>query len=172
MKNNKWKRIKETTEKSFDFMNKSELQSSFEDILNETIDQWKENDDKDSLDMAEQGEAWKDDYINDPEWGLVASTMRDMKKYVHRSDTGMSGNFADIRLDWEREHEDVSLDEVVEMIDNGEINDITNEFRSWSVDWYFRAFGTYNLKYNWGEFISNEVAEMDYERERDSEVDE
>ena len=84
----------------------------------------------------------------------------------------MSGNFADIRLDWEREHEDVSLDEVVEMIDNGEINDITNEFRSWSVDWYFRAFGTYNLKYNWGEFISNEVAEMDYERERDSEVDE
>ena len=29
MKNNKWRRIKETTEKSFDFMNKSELQSSF-----------------------------------------------------------------------------------------------------------------------------------------------
>ena len=105
--------------------------------------------------MAEQGEAWIDDYINDPEWGLVASTMRDMEKYVHRSDTGMSGNFADIRLDWERDHEDVSLDEVVEMIDNGEVNDITNEFRSWSIDWYFRAFGTYNLKYNWGEFISN-----------------
>jgi hypothetical protein len=81
----------------------------------------------------------------------------------------MSGNFKDIKYDWEGFHNELphgcTLREVVEMIDAGEENEVTKEFKDWTVDWYFEAFGTYNLKYNWTEFIS-ELAYNDDEEEK------
>jgi len=37
------------------------------------------------------------------------------------------------------------------------------KFQTWAFDWYFRAFGTWGLTYNFGNWIS----ELEYEREQE-----
>ena len=37
--------------------------------------------------------------------------------------------------------------------------------------WYFEAFGTYNLKYKWSEFMGEVAADYEYQQERDAERD-
>ena len=87
----------------------------------------------------------------------------------------MFGNFKDIRYDWEGFHNELphgcTLKEVVQMIDAGEDNEITREFKDWAVDWYFEAFGTYNLTYKWSEFMEEVSADYEYQQERDAEED-
>lgn len=108
-----------------------------------------------------------DDYIDEYVEGIVDDTIDSFNTLVHRADTSMWGNFADIKYDWEGFHKEYphgsSLKEIVEMIDSGEDNEFTKEFKDWAVDWYFKAFGTYNLKYNWANFM--EEAAYDEEDE-------
>ena len=73
----------------------------------------------------------------------------------------MTGNFADVELNYSRDFNGADFRDVVEKIDNGREDSETKQFRDWLVDWYFKAFGTYNLKYNFINFVSDFTA--DYE---------
>ena len=84
----------------------------------------------------------------------------------------MDGNFCNIREDWECCPEFIGsevkpwgkFDDVIKSIDDETISDKDlKKFQTWAFDWYFRAFGTFGLTYNFGEWIS----EMEYERKQE-----
>lgn len=110
-----------------------------------------------------------DDYIDEYVDGIVGDTIKSFDKLVHRDDTSMFGNFADIKVDWEREHKGGKrFRELIQEIDAGERNSDTQEFKTWTIDWYFNAFGTYNLTYKWTEFLEEvayDPSEDEYEDE-------
>jgi hypothetical protein len=93
-----------------------------------------------------------------------------MRKYVHRKDTRMDGNFCNIREDWECCPEFIGsdvkpwgkFDDMVKSLDDETISDYDlKKVQQWCMDWYFRAFGTFGLKYNFQSYIS----ELEYEEE-------
>jgi hypothetical protein len=95
-----------------------------------------------------------------------------MRKYVHKKDTRMCGNFCNIREDWEYCPEFIGsdvkplgrFDDVIKSIDDETISDEDlAKFQTWTMDWYFTAFGTFGLKYNFGEIISEKAYEMEME---------
>lgn len=105
---------------------------------------------------------------------LAASHVKDMAEYVHMSDTKLLGNFANIREDWDYIPDFVKsevkpwgrFDDVVKSIDDKTISEEDlAKFQEWCSDWFFTAFGTYNLEYNFG----NDLGELAYydECERD-----
>jgi hypothetical protein len=93
-----------------------------------------------------------------------------MRKYVHRKDTRMCGNFCNIREDWEDTPEFIGsevqpwgkFDDMVKSMDDDTISEEDcKKAQTWCMDWYFRAFGTWGLKYNFQSYIS----ELEYEEE-------
>lgn len=103
---------------------------------------------------------------------VARGALKSMKKYVHMRDTRMNGNFCNIREDWESNINFVMsevkpwgiFDDVVKSIDDETISDEDlKKFQTWALDWFFTAFGTFGLKYNFGNFIS----EIEYEREQE-----
>ncbi len=95
----------------------------------------------------------------------------DMKSYVHQYSTRMDGNFCDIRDDWNNPgfiRSEIApwgrFDDVVKSIDDGKISDEDLEkFQTWAMDWFFTAFGTWGISYNFQTLVS----EMEYEEERE-----
>ena len=115
-----------------------------------------------------------EDVIEDYAHNAAISTLEDMRKYVHQQDTSMSGNFADIRQDWNVIKDFVisevepwgDFDEIISTIDEGTISDEDLEkFQTWCLEWFYTAFGTWGLCYNFQTLIS----ELEYERERELE---
>ena len=109
---------------------------------------------------------------NIDEWAEIVaeSICTDMDKYVHMKDTKIIGNFANIRQDWEITTGFVDseitpwgkFDDVIASIDNGTISaEDLERFQTWCLDWFFTAFGTYNLKYNFQEYLLECVDEYE-----------
>lgn len=90
--------------------------------------------------------------------------VRDMRKYVHQDDTKIFGNFANIREDWDYIPDFVKskvkpfgkFDDMVKSVDDGTISDEDlAKVQEWCFAWFFTAFGTYNLKYNFLTMLSD-----------------
>ena len=94
---------------------------------------------------------------------------REMKKYLHLPDQHMDGNFANLYRDypehitgtrWVSDYEgDDYFDlypQMVARLDAAEDSDQADKDRAYLEEWYFKAFGTYNIKYN----FSNELDEI------------
>ena len=101
---------------------------------------------------------------------------RDMKKYLHMNNHSMPGNFADIENDypayitgtrWPSEYAGDDyfrlFPQMVARLDAAEDSKQADEDRAYLMDWYFDAFGTYNIKYN----FSNWLSEIVYMREEE-----
>lgn len=104
----------------------------------------------------------------------VRETLDNMRTYVHKNDTKLYGNFCNIREDWEITKDFVKSDvapwgkfsDIVASIDDGSISDEDlAKFQIWCQDWFFTAFGTFNLRYNFETLISD----LEYEEERERE---
>ena len=104
--------------------------------------------------------------------------MDDMKEYIHKKDTSMIGNFANIRTDWEYCKEFVKsnvepwgrFDDIVASVDNGTITDEDlAKLQEWCLDWFFTAFGTWGLKYNFQTDVADQMYIDEQERERENE---
>ena len=151
----KWNRLYRESSEISEFVDSDRLRGEIKEVLEEATEKWPEGYMKDCA----------DDYIDDYVDMVVEDAVKSFNKLVHRDDTSMFGNFKDIRYDWEGFHNELphgcTLREVVELIEAGEENEITKEFKDWAVDWYFEAFGTYNLKYKWTNFME----EITYDEE-------
>ena len=75
----------------------------------------------------------------------------------------MSGNFADIKRNYEHDHQGTSFNDVVQMIQNGENNELTDEFKQWTISWIWYAFGTFGLKYNFSNYIDDVMTDWEDE---------
>ena len=112
--------------------------------------------------------------VEDYAYLTAENVCNDMDKYVHMEDTKMWGNFANIRQDWDITKNFVKsevepwgkFDDIIKSIDDNTISkEDLEKFQTWALDWFFTAFGTYNLKYNFNNFIyeiiDNEEQEED-----------
>lgn len=112
-------------------------------------------------------------------WDFTLEANREMKKYLHLPDQHMDGNFADLSMDypkhrtgtfWVSEYDGPVAEyfslypDMVARLDAAEDSDQADEDREYLAEWFFDAFGTYNIKYN----FSNELDEIAYMLEEES----
>lgn len=143
-----------------DFLNYDNVFETFLNLFKETVENY-------GIDYGSL-ESETEEYAH----MTTIETLDSMKRYVHQKNTRMDGNFCNIREDWECCPEFIGsevkpwgkFDDVIKSIDDETISDEDlKKFQTWAFDWYFRAFGTFGLTYNFGEWIS----EMEYEREQE-----
>ena len=144
-----------------EFLNRDDVFETFKNLFEEVIKDFGYEDHEFLYEFAEE-EAFR----------ASEETLSSMRKYVHKKDTRMIGNFCNIREDWEDTPEFIgseiipwgNFDDVIKSIDDGTISDEDlKKFQTWALDWFFRAFGTWGLKYNFG----NDIAELIYDYEHE-----
>lgn len=111
-------------------------------------------------------------------WEFALKANRDMKKYLHLPSQRMPGNFADLYMDYPKHRtgtfmafeyegsvsEYLSLyPDMVARLDAAEDSEQANEDRAYLEEWYFKAFGTFGISYN----FSNDLAEIAYSLEQE-----
>ena len=109
-------------------------------------------------------------------WDFTLEANRDMKKYLHLPDQHMDGNFANLYNDYPRHitgtfwSTDYDGDDyydlypaMVARLDAAEDSEQAYKDREYLEEWYFKAFGTYNIQYN----FSNELEEIHSMMEED-----
>lgn len=111
-------------------------------------------------------------------WEFTHKVNREMKKYLHLNDQRMDGNFANLYNDYPRHvtgtfwATDYDGDDyydlypaMVARLDAAEDSEQANKDREYLEEWYFKAFGTYNIKYNFGNYLEevHSMMEEDYE---------
>lgn len=109
-------------------------------------------------------------------WEFTHKVNREMKKYLHLHDQHMDGNFADLSMDypkhrtgtfWASQYEGSVAEylnlypDMVARLDAAEDSEQANEDRAYLEEWYFKAFGTFGITYN----FSNDLAEIVYSLE-------
>lgn len=140
---------------------------------------------KECLDYYEDKEEFEQ-YINDlygdqeflknRAYEFATKTNEDMKRYLHMDNHRMDGNFANIAEDypyyrtgtyWAHESK-IGSDEyhllfprMVERLDAAEDSDRANDDREYLSSWFFFAFGTFGITYN----FDNDLAELHYDME-------
>lgn len=104
----------------------------------------------------------------------VLSNIHDMRKLCHEKDTRMDGNFCNIREDWNSATGFIKsevtpwgdFDDMVRAMDEDTLTDEQVEkVQQWCLDWFFTAFGTYWVEYNFSTHISEMEWEKEYEKE-------
>lgn len=154
----------EAIEKVADYIGVESFAKTIENIYRECLE---------NFDNAEEMEEYIADLygknIQSLAWDFTLETNRDMKKYLHMDNHNMDGNFADIENDypahitgtyWSSEYAGNDyfrlFPQMVARLDAAEDSEQANEDRAYLEEWYFKAFGTYNIKYN----FSNDLEEI------------
>lgn len=118
-----------------------------------------------------------EDFAEECAHETTIKTIEDMKTYVHEKDTKLYGNFCNIRQDWNDTKDFVksdvkpfgTFDDMVLGMDNDTLSDQqVKDVQTWCQDWFFTAFGTFNLQNNFAETIS----EMEYIEECEKQMEE
>ena len=98
-----------------------------------------------------------------------------MKKYLHLNDQHIIGNFANLYEDYPEHITGVRIydyegddfrdfyPQMVARLDAAEDSEQADEDRTYLREWFFWAFGTYDIKYN----FSNDLSEILYMMEED-----
>ena len=108
-------------------------------------------------------------YIHNEAFRFALYANKEMKKYLHKDSQHMDGNFANLYEDypkhvtgvrWASDYDgDDYYDfypQMVARLDAAEDSEQASKDRAYLEEWYFKAFGTYNIKYN----FSNELEEI------------
>lgn len=154
----------EVIEKVADYIGVESFAKVIENLYNECLENF---DDADELRVYIADVCEKNIQSMAREFTLEAN--REMKKYLHLPDQHMNGNFANLYNDYPRHVTGVFwatdydgddyydlYPQMVARLDAAEDSEQANEDRAYLEEWYFNAFGTYNIKYN----FSNELEEI------------
>ena len=163
----------EVVEKVADYIGVESFAKTIENLYRECLEKF---------DNAEDMEEYISDFygknIQSMAWDFTLEANREMKKYLHLPDQHMNGNFADLSMDypkhrtgtfWVSEYEGPVAEyfnlypQMVARLDAAEDSKQANEDREYLEEWYFEAFGTYNIQYN----FSNELEEIHSMMEED-----
>ena len=93
----------------------------------------------------------------------------DMKRYLHKKDHAIFGNFNNIDYDYPRhingefEYDDDLVKDLIKRLDERDMSERTKSDRLWLNDWFFYTFGTFGIRYNFDETMSAAIEE--HERE-------
>jgi len=78
----------------------------------------------------------------------------DFRTYCNQEDTRIYGNFNNIKVDYELEFKGKYYKDILAKLNNEIDDEETKQFKDWAVDWFFETFGTFGLKYNFGETLT------------------
>lgn len=145
---------KKSEAKFINLLDDEELTKSIEGIYR---DAWKEC--CDSADEKEkpyyEGSEW---YIEEFAPMTAESTQKSMYDYVASGKYSMPGNFKQIDLDWDHDHEGgIKFSDLKKKLLAGTQDKDTEEFSHWGIDWFFDAFGTFGLEYNFKDALTDSV---------------
>lgn len=163
----------EITERVADYIGVKSFAKTIEKLYRECLDNFDDADDLEEYiaDVFEKN-------IQSLAWDFTHKVNREMKKYLHLNDQRMDGNFANLYEDYPKHRTGVwwasdydgddyydLYPQMVARLDAAEDSEQANEDRSYLEAWYFKAFGMYNIKYN---FV-NYLEEVHYMMEEDHE---
>ena len=137
-----------------DFINRESLINEIKKVYMEKAEEWNRYFDN----------SFDEEYLAEicEEEALIVGNKNadDFNKYFLSKSYHMYGNFADLKVNWEL---DVERNRIPEQFCVKYFNDVFNGlvdgslgeefekfFKDWAVGWFFYAFGTYNLSYNFG----------------------
>lgn len=163
----------EVIEKVADYIGVESFAKVIESLYRECLDNFDDADDLEEYIADLYGKN-----IQSLAWEFTHKVNREMKKYLHLNDQRMDGNFANLYNDYPRhvtgtfwatdydgdDYYDL-YPQMVARIDAAEDSEQASKDRAYLEEWYFKAFGTYNIKYN----FSNELEEAHSMMEEDYE---
>lgn len=142
------------------------LQELLRPVYKEALAHHLEEEDEGVTASEEDAENWM---VN-----TAISIVNDFDTYVH-GDTHIPGCLMDIRVNWNMDHNEPAnsdcfkktiedIDLYYERLKNGTFNNCDDtikidhetrlkEFQEYALNWFFEAFGTYGLEYNFTNFI-------------------
>lgn len=163
----------EVIEKVADYIGVKSFAAVIESLYRECLE---------NFDDAEDMEEYISDVfgkdIQSMAWDFTLEANREMKKYLHLPDQHMDGNFANLYEDypkhrtgtfWVSEYDGPVAEyfnlypQMVARLDSAEDSEQADKDREYLEEWYFKAFGTYNIQYN----FSNELEEIHSMMEED-----
>lgn len=163
----------EVIEKVADYIGVVSFANTIENLYRECLDNYDNADDIEEYLVDCCGKN-----IQKLAWEFTLKANREMKKYLHLPSQRMSGNFADLRMDYPNHRTGTFLaseyegsvaeylnlyPDMVARLDAAEDSEQANEDRAYLEEWYFKAFGTFGITYN----FSNDLAEIVYNLERE-----
>ena len=161
----------EITERVADYISVKSFAKTIEKLYRECLDNFDDADDLEEYIADVLGEN-----MQSLAWQFTFKANREMKKYLHLPDQHMDGNFANLHRDypehitgtrWISDYEgDDYFDlypQMVARLDAAEDSEQANEDRAYLEEWYFKAFGTFGIAYN----FSNDLAEIVYSLEQE-----
>ena len=164
----------EVVEKVADYIGVESFAKTIENLYRECLDNYDNAEDMEEYiaDVFEKN-------IQSLAWDFTLEANREMKNYLHRKSQHMDGNFADLSMDypkhrtgtfWLSEYDGPVAEyfslypDMVARLDAAEDSEQADKDREYLAEWFFYAFGTYNIKYN----FSNELEEIHYMLEEES----
>lgn len=161
----------EVVEKVADYIGCESFAKVIENLYRECLEEF-----DDAEDLEEYIADVFEKNIQSLAWEFTLKVNREMKKYFHLNDQHMNGNFADLSMDYPKHRTgvwwatDYDGDDyydlypaMVARLDAAEDSEQADKDREYLEEWYFEAFGTYNIKYN----FSNELEEIHSMMEED-----
>lgn len=154
----------EVVEKVADYIGVESFANTIENLYRECLEEF-----DDAEDLEEYIADVFEKNIQSLAWEFTHKVNREMKKYLHLNDQRMNGNFADLSMDypkhrtgvwWATDYDGDDYHDLypamVARLDAAEDSEQADKDREFLEEWYFKAFGTYNIKYN----FSNELEEI------------
>lgn len=161
----------EVVEKVADYIGCESFAKVIENLYRECLEEF-----DDAEDLEEYIADVFEKNIQSPAWEFTLKVNREMKKYLHLDDQHMNGNFADLSMDYPKHRTGVwwatdydgddyydLYPQMVARLDAAEDSEQADKDREYLEEWYFKAFGTYNIQYN----FSNELEEIHSMMEED-----
>lgn len=147
-----------------EYINVGKMQESLCTLLKDTRESFRDKENSAFLD-----DSYNDDYIEELAWCMADGFNSDMKSYLHLKNHKIDGNFGNIEYDYnlfingEVEFNIPLLNDMIKRLDDNDQSEKTQKDRDFLNDWFFETFGTFGIRYNFGE----EIADRLYETEKD-----
>lgn len=154
----------EVLEKIADYIGTKSFATVIENLYRECLEKFDDAEDLEEFISDLDGRN-----IQSMAWDFTLEVNKEMKKYLHLDDQHMDGNFANLYEDYPKHRTGVwqasdydgddyydFYPQMVARLDSAEDSEQASKDRAYLEEWYFKAFGTYNIKYN----FSNELEEI------------
>lgn len=164
----------EVLEKVADYIGVISFSTVVENLYRECLENF---DDKEEFEEY-FNDLFGEKYIHNEAFRFALYANKEMKKYLHKDSQHMDGNFANLYEDYPKHRTGVLwasdydgddyydfYPQMVARLDSAEDSEQASKDRAYLEEWYFKAFGTYNIKYN----FSNELEEVHSMMEEDYE---
>lgn len=161
------------TSETADYIGVEAFAKEIYNLYKECLDDY---DDKEEFEQYINDLYGSEDYLKQCADEFASQANEDMKKYLHMDNHRMDGNFANIAKDYPNYRTGTYLaseskigpkeyyllfPRMVERLDAAEDSERADDDREYLSSWFFFAFGTFGIKYN----FSNDLAELHYDME-------